>query len=382
MSARTREADVCVPVYPQLDIEPVSASGVFMQTADGRQIMDLYGGHAVAALGYGHPALSKAVADQAASMIFQSNAVALSVRARAAEQLVEFAPENIDRVFFVNSGAEANENALRMAFLTTGRRKVVALEHGFHGRSAAASAVTWGSAESWYGFPHRPFDVSFVPRNNAAAAEAAIDDSVAAVIAEPVQGVAGAFDLDADFLRKLSALARTNGALFIADEVQSGMGRSGRAFAIERLGATADIITSAKSLGGGFPCGAVLANDRIAAEMRPGDLGSTFGGGPVAARAISAVIETIKAEDLMRNVREREHELRALAGVGPVEAVQGLGLLIGLRCSMSAKLVRDKLLDHNFLTGTSSDPEVLRLLPPLTLGAEHVEQFADALKRI
>ncbi|MEO0578540.1 MAG: aminotransferase class III-fold pyridoxal phosphate-dependent enzyme, partial [Pseudomonadota bacterium] len=255
-SAVQHEAGVMMPVYPQLDLEVAGADGVFLHTADGARVLDMYGGHAVCALGYNHPALNAALAG--ALPHFQSNAVALHERAAAAEALLGLAPGNMARVFFANSGAEVNENALRIACLATGRREIVAVEHSFHGRTAAAGAVTWGSAKRWYAFPDTPFDVRFVPRDDVAAARAAITGATAAVIVEPVQGVAGAYDFSAEFLTALTDTANANGALLIADEVQSGCGRSGYGFAAERFGLAADMITSAKSLGGGFPCAALL----------------------------------------------------------------------------------------------------------------------------
>jgi acetylornithine/succinyldiaminopimelate/putrescine aminotransferase len=289
---RAREAATTIPVYGQLPFVPVSSTGCNIVTADGRRILDLYGGHAVAALGYGHPALVNAIRAQAESLLFQSNAVALDVRAEAAERLVSVAPAGLDRVFFVNSGAEANENALRMACTVSGRSKVLAITHGFHGRTAAAGAVTWKS-DKWYGFPQKPFDVDFIPRNDSVAAAAMIGPDIAAVIFEPVQGIAGAFDLEAEFLATLRRVTERHGALLIADEVQTGIGRCGQFFAVQAQHITPDILTSAKSLGGGIPCGAVLCTTDIAGHFGPGDLGTTFGGGPVAAAAISAVISAI-----------------------------------------------------------------------------------------
>lgn len=382
MNAREQEKAVTVDVYPQLDLEPIDAKGVHIHTRDGRTILDMYGGHAVAALGYGHPALQQALADQANGMVFQSNAVPLAGRARAASALLDFGPENMARVFFCNSGGEANENALRIACMLTGRRRIVALEHGFHGRTAAAAAVTWGSKKRWYGFPQTPFDVSFVPRDDLDAARTAISDDVAAVIVEPVQGVAGAYDLAPEFIRGLAAAARKHGALFIADEVQSGIGRTGYPFAVQRLGVEADLITAAKSLGGGFPCAAVLTTASIAGELRHGDLGTTFGGGPLAARAIETVIQTIQEEGLMANVLERERQIKERCVVGPVQRISGLGFLCGLHVKGTATAVRNALLDLDILTGTSADPAVVRLLPPLTLGEEHIDQLANALARI
>jgi len=379
---RTREAAVMLQVYGQLPFMPTQAAGCDLVTTSGRRILDFWGGHAVAALGHGHPRLVQAICEQTRQLMFQSNAVALDVRAAAGEQLVGIAPKNLSRVFFVNSGAEANENALRMACLSTGRQKILALTHGFHGRTAAAGAVTWNSADSWYGFPNTPFAVDFIPRNDVAAAGSMIDESVAAVIFEPVQGVAGAFDLSPGFVAALRESTSRAGALLISDEVQCGMGRSGYYFAIEAYRAEPDLLTTAKGLGGGIPCGALLCGERVSKTFGPGSLGSTFGGGPVAAAAIIAVIETIKAEGLLANVRQREAEIREHCVTGPIQSVQGMGLLLGLVCDRPAGEIRDALLQRDILTGTSADPGVLRLLPPLVLQPEHVKRLAQALSAI
>ena len=199
MDPRPREAAVTMPVYGQLPFVPVRAAGCDIITDDGRRILDLYGGHAVAALGYGHPALTEAIRRQAENLLFQSNAVALAVRAEAAEKLLSVAPDRLGSVLFVNSGAEANENALRMACRVTGRDRILSITHGFHGRTAAAAAVTWTS-DRWYGFPQKPFEVDFIPRDDCDAAIQMIDDDIAAVIVEPIQGVAGGYDLSTEFL--------------------------------------------------------------------------------------------------------------------------------------------------------------------------------------
>ena len=379
--ARAREAAATIPVYGQLPFVPEAAAGCEIIVGDGRRILDLYGGHAVAALGYGHPRLVAAIREQSESLLFQSNAVALAVRATAAEKLVSVAPATLERVLFVNSGAEANENALRMACTVTCRSKVLAVTHGFHGRTAAAGAVTWNS-DRWYGFPRKPFDVDFIPRDDCAAAEAMIGPDVAAVIVEPVQGVAGAFDLSADFLQTLRDSTRQHGSLLIADEVQSGMGRCGHYFAVQAHAVEPDLLTSAKSLGGGIPCAAVLSRGDVAERFGPGDLGTTFGGGPLAAAAISAVIDTIEDEGLLANVREREAQIRDRCRTGPVVGIQGNGLLLGLVCDRPAAEVRDALLEQDILTGTSADPKVLRILAPLVITNEHVDHLARALTRI
>jgi acetylornithine/N-succinyldiaminopimelate aminotransferase len=379
---QAREAAATINVYGQLPFVPESAEGCELVTADGRRILDLYGGHAVASLGYAHPRLVNAIEQQTRRMLFQSNAVALEVRASAAEALVSIAPANLTRAFFVNSGAEANENALRIACTATGRRKILAVTHGFHGRTAAAGAVTWSAADSWYGFPDRPFDVDFIPRDDVSAALAMIDRDVAAVIFEPVQGIAGACDLSADFVTALRNATQACGALLIADEVQCGMGRCGQFFAVQIYNIEPDLLTTAKALGGGVPCAALLASETLAMQQKTGALGTTFGGGPLAAAAIVAVIDTLRSENLLDNVREREAQIRQCCVTGPVTVISGKGLLLGLKCDRPAREVQSALLECDILAGTSTDPNVLRLLPPLVLQAEHVERLASALGEI
>lgn len=382
LDPRVREAAATIPVYEQLPFTIEQAAGCDIVTSDGRRILDLYGGHAVAALGYGHPRLTRAITEQARRLLFQSNACALEIRADAAEQLTSIAPANLTRAFFVNSGAEANENALRIACMNTGRSKVLAITHGFHGRTAAAAAVTWNAAENWYGFPQTPFEVDFIPRNDIDAAHEMIGPDVAAVIFEPVQGIAGAFDLVPEFIEALRQATRACGCLLIADEVQCGMGRSGQFFASQVYAVDPDLITVAKSIAGGIPCGAVLVSDELSASVKKGQLGSTFGGGPVAAAATVAVIETIKNENLLQNVRQREVDIREHCVTGPVRSIQGMGLLLGLVCDRPASEVHAALLEHDILTGTSADPQILRLLPPLILQRDHVMRLAAALADI
>lgn len=368
-------------VYPYLPFKPESAEGVYLM-AGGRRIIDFYGGHAVAGLGYGHPDIVRTLEAQARTLFFQSNAVALDVREAAARRLVDFAPAGLDLVFFANSGAEANENALRLACRLTGRGRILAIEHGFHGRTAAAAAVTWSAVGKWYGFPRTPFDAGFIPRNDIGAAEALIDDSVAAVILEPVQGQAGAFDLDPAFLRGIAAACRRHSALLIADEIQSGMGRCGAPFAIELSGVSPDMLTVAKALGAGFPCSALMMTPAVAAGLKHGDLGTTFGGGPLASALMSTVIEVIRRDRLIDNVRTLSQEIIAAMPLGPVQAVQGRGFLLGLRCRKPAKQVLNELLERDILVGTSADPHIVRLLPPLTLQRGHVHALLNALADI
>jgi acetylornithine/N-succinyldiaminopimelate aminotransferase len=366
-------------VYSLFPIEAVDAAGVFLHTNDGRRILDLYGGHAVAALGYGHPRWIEALTKQAKALVFQSNAVSVDVRRRAATRLAEFCGLGLDTVFFVNSGAEANENALKLALKITGVKKVVAVEGSFHGRTAAAGAVTWGAQKKWYGFPQTPFEVEFIPRGDLAAVEKVINDETAAVIVEPIQGVAGAVDLPKEFLQALRHRCSEIGSLLIFDEVQCGVGRTGFPFAANMYGVTPDMITTAKALGAGFPVSAVLLANHVASELKTDDLGTTFGGGPMACAIVEAVIDIIESEKLLDNVQKRSKQIRDTCVVGPVTGTQGAGLLLGLKTSRPAKEINAELLKRGILTGTSGDPNVVRILAPYVLGSEHVEMLRAAL---
>jgi acetylornithine/N-succinyldiaminopimelate aminotransferase len=369
-------------VFAQYPIEVAHGEGVFLYARDGRKILDLYGGHAVAGLGYGHPRWVAALERQARQMTFQTNALPMAVRERAAERLTKFVGLGFDTVFFINSGAEANENALKLAFKMTGRTKAVALEQGWHGRTAAAGAVTWGALEKWYGFPRRPFDVEFIPRDNPAAAEQHIDRNTAAVIVEPVQGVGGAFGVGKAMLEALRRRCDDVGALLIFDEVQCGMGRTGAPFGANYYSVAPDMITSAKALGNGFPVSALLLSRRVASHIKYDDMGTTFGGGPMACAAVEAVIDIIESESLLANVRQVSTYIRAHCLIGPVIGVQGAGFLLGLKTSRPAKEVHSALLEKGILTGTSGDPKVLRLLPAYILNESHVDQLRDALSTI
>jgi len=378
----TEERRWLLPVYPHAPIEPVRGDGVMLTTRDGREVIDFYGGHAVALLGYGHPRLLAVLREQAETLFFQSNVVPLEVRARAGRRLIGFGPQGLTRAFLVNTGAEANENALRLALRKTGRTRVVAVEGAFHGRTAAAGALTWGSAK-WYGFPRTPFDVTFVPRGDLDALERELGGGdVAALIAEPVQGQAGAYPLGREWLAAAREMTRRAESLLIFDEVQCGLGRSGDPFAAQTYGVTPDLLTMAKGLAGGFPAGAVLVTDEITEILRGGDLGTTFGGGPIACALIEAVIDSIEEEGLLANVRRLSARIRETCVTGPVVAIQGEGFLLGLRTRRPAKDVHLELLEKGIFTGTSGDPHIVRLLPPLVLRDEHVDALVAALAEI
>jgi acetylornithine/N-succinyldiaminopimelate aminotransferase len=381
-SIDTARPDHLAPVFAQFPLEVRDARGVYLHTPGGRRVLDLYGGHAVAALGYDHPRWVEALTKQAQMLCFQSNAVPLDVRRRAATKLARFCGLGLDTIFFVNSGAEANENALKLACKMTGGTQIVAVEGSFHGRTAAAGAVTWGADKKWFGFPRAPFDVTFIKPTEIDRLGTVVNDQTAAVIVEPVQGVAGALDLPKDFLEALRHRCSENGSILIFDEVQCGMGRTGYPFAANMYGITPDIITTAKALGAGFPVSAMLVADHVAAYLKIDTLGTTFGGGPMACAVVEAVIDIIEEEGLLENVRERSAQIRERCVVGPVVGTQGAGLLLGLRTSRPAKDVQAQLLEHDILAGTSADPNVVRILAPFVLASDHVEQLRAALLRI
>lgn len=242
--------------------------------------------------------------------------------------------------------------------------------------------MTWGAKEKWYGFPRTPFDVKFIKPSDSDNLGTLINDNTAAVIVEPIQGMAGALDLPKEFLAALRFRCSENGTVLIFDEVQCGMGRTGYPFAANMYEIAPDIITTAKALGAGFPVSALLIADHVAPTLKTDVLGTTFGGGPMACAIVSVIIDIIESEKLLENVRARSAEIRSTCVVGPVTGVQGAGLLLGLRTSRPAKDVQAELLKLDILTGTSADPNVVRVLAPFVLQSEHVEQLRAALEKL
>jgi acetylornithine/succinyldiaminopimelate/putrescine aminotransferase len=379
-----------IAVYRRLGISLVSGRGAIVVDTDGREYLDFYGGHAAALLGQGHPRLLAALAEQSQRLIFQTNLVELPVRDAAIARLGAYIGSGpaagLDRVFLVNSGAEAIDNALRLAFRATARAgaprgTVVALSGGFHGRTAAAAAITDGSAR-WNAFPREPFAVRRVPIDDAAALAAAVDRNVAAVVIEPVQGLAGAREVPAAMLRAARAACDRHGALWISDEIQCGMGRTGEPCAAAAAGVRPDIVTLAKGIAGGFPAAALLTTAEIAAAVGDGDLGTTFGGGPLASALIAAVIDAIESERLLARARALESRIRWSCIVGPVRRIEGRGLLLGLRTRPRAAEVLAELRDRGILAGGAADPHIVRLMPPLVLPDEAVDRLARALEEV
>ncbi len=361
----------------KLPVTFVSGEGALLWDAGGRTTWDFYGGHAVTLLGQGHPKWAAAIAEQAKTLSFVSTICDLPVRQRAAARLCAFT--GMDRVFFVNSGAEANEAALKIARKATGRPVIVAMEHGFHGRTMGALGVTWHYREQ-----HAPAhgDVRFVPFGDLDALRAALGPDVAAVIVEPVQGMAGVVVPPPGFLAGVARACREAGALLICDEVQCGVGRMGVPLAAHRSGVRPDLATVGKGVGGGFPVAALLLTEAVAATTRPGEHGTTFGGGPLAMAAVDATLRILEDERLLERAAalgQRMHEVLAVPGV--VE-VRGAGAWAGVVLDRPAKAVAAGLLERGFLVGTSADPRVLRLSPPAVTPLYAIDLLADALREV
>lgn len=374
--------DALMPVYAQMPVRPVSGHGSWLVDEDGNAWLDAYGGHAVASTGHSHPDVVRAISDQAARLLFYSSVVPHPAREELARVLARLSPDPLERVFFCNSGAEANENALHLARKSTGRRDVVSLAGGWHGRTVATLAVTDG-AKYEEGARRAGMPLSRkVPFDDIAALDAAVDDTIAGVIIEPVQGMSGARDCSPAFLRAAREICDARGARLIFDEVQCGVGRSGAFTAAESFGVVPDLLTMAKGLASGIPIGALVTTRAIADRLVIGDLGSTFGGGPVPCAAALATIAVIERDRLMDNASEvGAHLTRGALALG-IPGVQGRGLLLGLRLGRPAAAVQQALFGRRILTGTASDPTVLRLLPPLSFSLAEANLLLDALKEI
>lgn len=361
-----------------IPITLLGGEGAVLWDDAGKRYWDFYGGHAVSLLGQGHPVWIEALAAQARSLTFFSTLASLPVRSEAAAALC--ALTEMDVAFFVNSGAEANEAALKIARKATGREVIVALEGGFHGRTMGAVGVTWHYREQ-----HAPAHgvVRHVPVGDSAALDAALDESVAAVIAEPVQGIAGVVVPPEGWLAEVARKVRAVGGLFIADEIQSGMGRAGYPLSSRHQGISPDIATVGKGLGGGFPVAATLMTRALAETVKPGQHGTTFGGAPLAMAAVKATLEIVAREDLFARGRRLGQAMHAaLAPIPGVRAVRGEGVLIGVVLDRPAKPVASALLERGVMVGTASDPAVLRLSPPMNTPFEAIESLANALKEI
>jgi acetylornithine aminotransferase/acetylornithine/N-succinyldiaminopimelate aminotransferase len=371
--------------YKKMPLVADRGEGVWIYTSDGDRYLDLYGGHAVAGTGHCHPRVVQAIQQQTGKLLFYSNLVYSETRARAAEKLVSIAPAALTKAFFCNSGTEANENAMRMARMTTGREKIISFSGGFHGRTADAISATFLGKYREIGKPNVPGHLQ-AQFGEIDSVRVVADDSVAGILLEPIQSMAGVCMAEPVFYRELRQLCDELGIVLIYDEVQTGVGRTGQWFFAGSEGGDGvvpDVITLAKSLGSGVPVGACLVTEKIAAHIKENDLGTTFGGGMLAMAAITATLEAIENDRMLENVREVESYLRErLKEIDQVMNVRGRGFLLGLEFADKAKPIHEALLKRKIITGTSSDPRVLRLLPPLCLQKSDIDLFIGALTQV
>jgi acetylornithine/N-succinyldiaminopimelate aminotransferase len=367
-------------VYPLFDIEPVKAQGSYIWDKNGTKYLDLYGGHAVISIGHTHPYYVQKLTEQLNQIGFYSNSVKIKLQEELAEKLGTLSGYTDYQLFLCNSGAEANENALKLASFHNGKKKVIAFSKSFHGRTSLAVAATDDAKIV------APINVTeniqFLPFNDEASFEKAMSDDICAVIIEGMQGVGGVQVPTTKFLQKIKSLCEKHNALFILDEVQSGYGRSGKFFSHQHSNVKPDIITTAKGMGNGFPVAGVLIGPNI--KSKHSMLGTTFGGNYLACAAAIAVLDVIKNENLIENSSQMGNYLTEQAkSIEGVKEVRGYGLMVGIELDIPCAAIRNELLnEHKIFTGSSSDKNTLRILPALNITKKEIDMFLAAFKNV
>lgn len=369
-------------VYPLIDVTPAKAEGSYFWDENGTEYLDLYGGHAVISIGHSHPTYVKYITEQLNNIGFYSNYVKIPIQNQVAEQLTKLSGYDDYTLFLCNSGAEANENAIKLASFHTGKKKIIYFSGAFHGRTAAAVACTdnpkiVAPVNQSENFIKLPFNDLEALEN-----EFKTNPDIAGVIVEGIQGVGGVQIPTTEFLQKIQELCDENNAVFIADEIQSGFGRSGKFFAHQNAGVTPDIIAMAKGMGNGFPVAGILISPKFKASY--GLLGTTFGGNFLACAATKAVLEVIEKENLLQNAQEvGDYLVSLLQNQKNIKEIRYQGLMIGIDLAFPCNEVRTRLVKENkMLTGNASTPNTLRVLPALNVKKEDVKKFADALIKI
>ena len=369
-------------VYPLIDVTPAKAEGSYFWDENGTEYLDLYGGHAVISIGHSHPTYVKYITEQLNNIGFYSNYVKIPIQNQVAEQLTKLSGYDDYTLFLCNSGAEANENAIKLASFHTGKKKIIYFSGAFHGRTAAAVACTdnpkiVAPVNQSENFVKLPFNDLEALEN-----EFKTNSDIAGVIVEGIQGVGGVQIPTTAFLHKIQQLCNENNAVFIADEIQSGFGRSGKFFAHQNAGVTPDIISMAKGMGNGFPVAGILISPKFKASY--GLLGTTFGGNFLACAATKAVLEVIEEENLLQNAQEvGDYLVSLLQNQKNIKEIRYQGLMIGIDLAFPCNEVRNRLVkEYKMLTGNASTPNTLRVLPALNVKKEDVKKFADALIQI
>lgn len=367
-------------VYPINEINIVRAEGSYVWDENGTKHLDMYGGHAVISIGHTNSHWVERIEDQLNKIAFYSNSIQIPIQQELADKLGKLSSKENYQLFLVNSGAEANENAMKLASFHTGRKKIVAFSKAFHGRTSLAVAATDNKN---IGAPVNETDnIDFLPFNDTTELEnyfRANGKDVAAVIIEPIQGVGGIHIAEDNFLQLIRSLCNENGALLIADEVQCGYGRTGQFFAIDKAGINADIYTMAKGMGNGFPVGGILIAPHI--PPKHGMLGTTFGGNHLACAAALAVLEVIEKENLIEHSKRLgDYLVTELNKIDDIKNVRGLGLMTGFDVPEEIKNLKRVLLEHYHIFTGEAKPNVIRLLPSLSIGKKEVDEFLNDLK--
>ena len=367
-------------VYPLLDITPVKANDVFVYDENNTKYLDLYGGHAVISIGHSHPEYVKSISEQVSKLGFYSNSIQNPLQVELAEKLGKLSGCEDYQLFLCNSGAEANENALKLASFHTDKRKVVSFKNSFHGRTSAAVAAT--DNPKIVAPINAQQKVEFLELGDLVGLNSILErGDVCAVIIETIQGIGGLDEVKTEFYQGISKLCKHYETLLIADEIQCGFGRTGDFFAFQKHGVTPDIISMAKGMGNGFPIGGILIHPNIKASF--GLLGTTFGGNHLACAASITVLDVLEKENLMQHTKEiSEYFMEKAKEIPQIKNIKGRGLMLGLEFDFPITELRKSLIhEHHIFTGSSKNPNLLRILPPLTVKREHVDEFIEALKK-
>ncbi|MBU2939965.1 aminotransferase class III-fold pyridoxal phosphate-dependent enzyme [Lacinutrix sp. C3R15] len=367
-------------VYPLFNITPVKAKDVYVFDENNTKYLDLYGGHAVISIGHSHPKYVKNISEQVAKLGFYSNSIINPLQVHLAKKIEQLSGCVDYQLFLCNSGAEANENALKLASFHNGKKKIIAFKNGFHGRTSAAVAATDNA--KIIAPVNAQQEVEILELGDLKTLEKVLaKNNVCAVIIECIQGVGGLDESTAVFYEGVDALCKKYNTCFIADEVQSGFGRTGDFFAFQKYNVTPDIISIAKGMGNGFPIGGILIHPNIKASF--GLLGTTFGGNHLACVASSTVLEVIEEENLMQNAKEiSAYFIDKAKAIPEIKNTKGRGLMLGLEFDFPIAELRKKLIfNYKIFTGSAKNPNLLRILPPLTIQKKHIDIFFDALEK-